>query len=222
GSGGARGAGGARGGDGSPAATSRAIAALQAARGLAQTGVLLLGSVAFKPGPVRVTRVGRTVGEALQAGPGLSVSSTRHRVLIELDAAQQAQIKVGDPGTVTLPGGLTTPGQGAVVGSGASLPAPTDAGASKTPTIDVNVRLLRQAAAGRLDQAPVQVSITTASVKDALVVPVNALLALAAGGYAVEVVDARGGHRLVSVILGLFGDAGALVHVRGAGLRAAQ
>jgi multidrug efflux pump subunit AcrA (membrane-fusion protein) len=69
----------------------------------------------------------------------------------------------------------------------------------------------------------VSVSITTASVKDALVVPVNALLALAGGGgYAIEVVDAAGAHRLVPVTLGLFDDAEGLVQVSGSGVRAGQ
>src|SRR5262249_52565530 len=63
----ALGYGGGLGGESFTAATRRAIAALQARRGLAQTGVLPLGSVAFTPGPVRVTRVGPAVGEAVQA-----------------------------------------------------------------------------------------------------------------------------------------------------------
>jgi hypothetical protein len=74
------------------------------------------------------------------------------------------------------------------------------------------------AATGTLDQAPVQVAITTATVRQALVVPVNALLALRGGGYAVEVVDARAGHHLVAVTPGLFDDADGLVQVTGSGL----
>lgn len=209
-------------GDSFTAATGQAIAALQAKRGLAPTGVLPLGSLAFKPGPVRVTSVTPTVGQAVEAGQVLTVSSTRHQVAIKLDAAQQAEVKVGDPVTVTLPSGRATPGRVSSVGSVASVPADGASGASSTPTVDVSVRLLRPAAAGRLDQAPVQVSITTASVKAALVVPVNALLALAGGGYAVEVVDASGAHRLVPVTLGLFDDAEGLVQVSGSGLRAGQ
>jgi multidrug efflux pump subunit AcrA (membrane-fusion protein) len=66
-----------------------------------------------------------------------------------------------------------------------------------------------------LDQAPVEVAITTARVRDALIVPINALLALAGGGYAVETVNAQGVHHLVPVNTGLFDDADGLVQVTG-------
>jgi peptidoglycan hydrolase-like protein with peptidoglycan-binding domain len=204
-------------------ATEQAIRALQAAHGLAQTGVLPLGSLVFKPGPVRVTAVIPTVGQAVQAGPVLSVSSTRHRVAIKLDAAHQADVQVGDPVTITLPSGETTPGRVSSVGSVASNPS---AGGSEesgsTPTIDLSVRLVNQTAAGRLDRAPVSVAITTDSIENVLVAPVNSLLALAGGGYAVEVVNAAGIHRLEPVELGLFDDAQGLVQVSGSGLREGQ
>jgi peptidoglycan hydrolase-like protein with peptidoglycan-binding domain len=209
-------------GDSFTATTRAAIVALQAAHGLPQTGVLVLGSVVFKPGPVRVTSVTATVGQAVQAGPVLSVSSTRHEVAIKLDAAQQAAVNVGDPVSITLPDNSTTPGRVASVGKVASSSGDGSDSGSSTPTIDVGVRLLHQAAAGQLVQAPVSVSITTASVKDALVVPVNALLALAGGGYAIEVVNAAGVHRLVPVTLGLFDDAAGLVQVSGSGVKAGQ
>ena len=73
-----------------------------------------------------------------------------------------------------------------------------------------------------LDQAPVSVAITTATVKNALVVPVTALLSLATGGYAIETVDASGTHHLVAVQLGLFDDAHGLVQVTGSGVHAGQ
>jgi peptidoglycan hydrolase-like protein with peptidoglycan-binding domain len=218
----ALGYGGGLAGDGFTAATRAAIVSLQAAHGLAQSGVLALGSVVFKPGPVRVTSVTATLGQAVQAGPVLSVSSTRHEVAIKLDAAQQAQVKVGDPVTITLPDNSTTAGRVASVGKVASSSSSGSDSGSSTPTIDVGVRLLHQAAAGQLVQAPVSVSITTASVKDALVVPVNALLALAGGGYAIEVVDAAGVHHLVAVTLGLFDDAAGLVQVSGSGVKSGQ
>jgi Putative peptidoglycan binding domain/HlyD family secretion protein len=213
-------------------ATAAAIRALQAAHGLAQTGELPLGSVVFEPGPVRVTSVTPTLGQAVQAGAVLAITTTRHQVAIELDAAQQSEVKVGDRVTVTLPDNSTTPGIVSKVGTVATTPSSNTQGngtqgnsdqgngGSSTPTIEIGVRLLHPAAAGSLDQAPVQVGITTASVSDVLVVPVNALLALSGGGYAVEVVGAAGVHRLVAVTAGLFDDAEGLVQVSGAELHA--
>jgi peptidoglycan hydrolase-like protein with peptidoglycan-binding domain len=212
------------------AATQQAVTAFQSAHGLEQTGVLLLGSVAFFPGPVRVTSVTPTLGQPVQTGGQgqsgsavLSVTSTRHQVAIELDAAQQSQIKVGDGVIVTLPDNSTTPGVVSNVGKVATVPSSDQGnGGSSTPTIEVDVRLLHQAAAGSLDQAPVSVSITTGSVSNVLVVPVNALLALASGGYAVEVAGAGGARHLVAITLGLFDDADGLVQVSSSGLRAGQ
>jgi peptidoglycan hydrolase-like protein with peptidoglycan-binding domain len=205
-------------------ATERAVRALQAAHGQAQTGVLPLGSVVFAAGPLRVASVTPTVGQAVQAGPVLSTTTTRHQVVIQLDAAQQSQIRVGDRVDVTLPDNSTTPGVVSNVGKVATVPSSSQAdnGGSSTPTIEVDVRLLHEAAAGSLDQAPVSVAITTGSAGSVLAVPVNALLALAGGGYAVEVAGAGGSHRLVGVALGLFDDADGLVQVSGAGLHAGQ
>jgi hypothetical protein len=197
-------------------ATERAITALQAAHGLTPTGELRVGSVVFKPGPVRVKSVTPTRGAAVQAGPVLTVTSTGHQVTVELDAARQSEVKAGDKVTITLAGSRTTPGVVSSVGSVASGKA------GETPKISVHVRLVDEAAAGHLDQAPVTVSITTATVKDALVVPVNALLALAGGGYAIEEVRPGGVHRLVPVNLGLVDDAAGLVQVTGSGVRAGQ
>jgi hypothetical protein len=98
----------------------------------------------------------------------------------------------------------------------------TAASASATPTVAVQITPLHPAATGSLDQAPVHVSITTATVRDALVVPVAALLALASGGYAVEEVTPRGVHHLVPVQLGMFDDDAGLVQVTGSGLAAGQ
>jgi multidrug efflux pump subunit AcrA (membrane-fusion protein) len=86
----------------------------------------------------------------------------------------------------------------------------------------VQVALSDPKAAGSLNQAPVEVTITTGRVADALVVPVDALLAQASGGYAVEVIDAGGHHHLVTVSLGVFDDAAGLVQVTGTGLAAGQ
>jgi len=126
-------------------------------------------------------------------------------------------VQVGDKVTIALPGGTTTPGRVSSIAKVA-----TAASASATPTVAVQVTPLHPAATGSLDQAPVHVSITTATVRDALVVPVAALLALASGGYAVEEVTPRGAHHLVAVQLGMFDDDAGLVQVTGSGLAAGQ
>lgn len=212
-------------GDAFTSATESAIAALQRAQGMEPTGTLALGAVAFEPGAVRVATVTPAVGQAAQPGPLMTVTSTEHGVSIALDASQQSEVRVGDRVTVTLPDSSTTPGVVSFVGKVATTP-PADqsgggGGGSSSSTIEVDVRLEHASAAGTLDQAPVQVSITTASVRDALAVPVNALVALAGGGYAVEEVSA-GTHRLVAVTPGLFDDAQGYVQVSGSGLAAGQ
>ena len=194
------------------AATGYALEKLQARLGLPRTGTLPLGQAVFLPSAIRVTTVPASLG-APAAGPVLAATSARHVVTIALDAAQQSQVKAGDKVTITLPTGRATPGVVSSVGKVAT--------GGNNPAITVTVTLNHPKAAGALDQAPVTVSITTATAKNALVVPVNALLARASGGYAVEEVTA-GRHHLVPVTLGLFDDAAGLVQVSGPGLAAGQ
>ena len=89
-------------------------------------------------------------------------------------------------------------------------------------SITVGVTPSDPAATGRWDQAPVHVGITTATVPNALVVPVTALLARSGGGYAVEVIGAGARNHLVPVSLGLFDDADGLVQVTASALAAGQ
>ncbi|HEY4412450.1 MAG TPA: peptidoglycan-binding protein [Gaiellaceae bacterium] len=202
-------------GDAFTSSTGSAIAHFQAARGLPATGSLLLGAVVFEPDAVRITSVTPTNGAPVQAGPVLGITSVRRIITIALDASQQSSVKVGDAVVITLPDNSTTPGRVTYVGSVATTPSSSNqGGGSSTPTIEVDVTPDHPGATGHLDQAPVDVSITTATVDNALVVPVNALLALAGGGYAVEVVTA-GVHTLVGVSVGLFDDAEGLVQVSG-------
>jgi peptidoglycan hydrolase-like protein with peptidoglycan-binding domain len=210
------------------AATEAAIRALQSSHGAAATGALGLGSVVFEPGPVRVTSVTPEVGASVAPGPVLGITSTRPQVTIALSAAQQSSVEVGDQVSITLPDEQTTPGVVSSVGTVAKAPTSREGGGGGPengeeggPTIEVDVRPSEPQAIGHLDEAPVAVSITTASVQRALVVPVDSLLALAGGGYAIEVVEARV-HRLEAVALGLFDDAEGLVQVSGREVRAGQ
>lgn len=66
-----------------------------------------------------------------------------------------------------------------------------------------------------LDNAPVDVDITTRGVHDAVSVPVTALVGKSGGGFAVEVVRTGGRRELAAVTLGLFDTGGGRVQVAG-------
>ncbi len=204
-------------------ATTAAVEAWQASLGLPGTGRVPLGSVVFEPTALRITAHSATPGQPLQAGtPVLDATSPQRVVTVPLDPSLQTQVAIGDGVSVVLPDGSTTPGTVSDVGTVATVPGgsgdPSGNG-SQTPTIDVTVTLADPSAAGTLDQAPVTLDITTATAEDVLAVPVNALLELLEGGYAVQVEDA-GQLRYVPVSLGLFADG--WVEVNGPGLDAGQ
>jgi hypothetical protein len=210
-------------GDEFTAATEAAIRALQSAHGASVTGELPLGSVVFEPGPVRVTSVTPTVGSTVMPGPVLDITSTARQVNMALDASEQGSVKIGDTVTITLPDNQTTPGRITYISSVATSPSSGGkAGEEESaPTVEVDATPTDPAATGHLDQAPVNVEITTERVENVLAVPVDTLLALAGGGYAVEVAEGRV-HRLVAVTVGLFDDAEGVVQVSGRGLYAGQ
>jgi len=197
--------------------TYYALKKLQDKVGLAETGKMPLGQAVFLPASeVRITKVNAVRGAS--AAPGsvvLQASSTQRQVAVTLNASQQSDVAVGDQVTISLPNGKTTPGVVSSVGKVATK------GDSST-TVDVYITPSKPKETGQLDQAPVQVSIISDTVEDVLSVPVNALLALAGGGYAVEVVDAGGAHRLIAVTTGLFDDSAGKVQVTGDGLAAGQ
>jgi hypothetical protein len=225
------------------AATAMAVERWQGALGLPAAGKILLGAVVFEPGPIRVTSVTPSVGASVGGGGGgggsgggggasssgsgggvLNATSTAHQVSIALDASDQSEVAVGDKVTITLPNNETTPGVVSSVGtvatsssgsSGSSGSAPSGNSGSgpSSPTITVLVNPTDPAASGTWDQASVNVTITTGTVTNALVVPVAALRAQSSGRYAVEVKEAGGADHLVAVTLGLFDDADGLVQV---------
>jgi hypothetical protein len=201
-------------------ATRTGVEKLQKHLGAEQSGRLDLGEVVFLPTEARVTTL--PAGPGGQAtGPVLQASSTTRTVSVALDADLQSEVKAGDRVTITLPNGGTTPGTVTSVGKVATVASGTPGGGS-APTVPVTIQPTDPAATGSLDQAPVLVAITTTVVRDALAVPVYALLARSGGGYAVEVADPDGARHLVPVTPGLFDDATGLVQVTGPGLAAGQ
>jgi hypothetical protein len=167
----------------------------------------------------------------------LAATSDRPVVTAQLPVSQEYLVRRGDRVTVTLPDGTTTT-RGVVtsvsaVASGGGGGAAADAspgpaseapgggsssggGSGTSATVPVAVRLAQPRLAGHLDQAPVTVNIVSARARNVLAVPVNALVALAGGGYAVQVAAGRSAH-LTAVRTGLFGST--LVQVSGSGLR---
>jgi peptidoglycan hydrolase-like protein with peptidoglycan-binding domain len=215
-------------------ATAAAVVRWQRAVGLPATGEILLGQVIFEPGPLRVTSVNPSVGASV-GGAVLSATSTRPIVIVDLDVSQEYLVTTGNDVSIVLPNGTTTVlGRVASVGSVATCPggggigtgsggasadqSPCQSGGSgnsATPTVTVTVTFDHTPALARLDQAPVNVNITTQRADHVLAVPVNALLALAGGGFGVDVVSGHATH-LVGVTTGLYTSS--LVQVSGAGL----
>jgi peptidoglycan hydrolase-like protein with peptidoglycan-binding domain len=214
-------------------ATAAAVRRWQQANGRARTGVVPLGQVVFLPGPIRVATVTATVGAPVPAGTAiLTASSTRPLVTVALDPAMQQLVRRDDRVEVVLPDGKTTRGTVWTV-SRVATQSSTDSGqdggqdqgqsgsgsgsGSGQATVQVTVRLATPRAAKGLDQAPVQVAITTQAARGVLAVPISALLAQPGGGYAVQLV-AGSDRRRVVVRTGLFDETAGLVEVQGAGL----
>jgi hypothetical protein len=194
------------------AETAYALELLQTHLGLTVTGTLPLGQAVFLPSAIQVTGLGTAAV--------LTGSSLTPVVTIDLDASLQTEVAVGNKVSITLPDGATTPGvisqisPAAASSSSSSSSSSANGQGSGSAMITVVVSLTDPKAAGNLNQAPVEVTITTGSVSDVLVVPVDALLAQPGGGYAVEVTG-PGGRHLVKVTPGLFDDAAGTVQVTG-------
>jgi hypothetical protein len=212
--------------------TAYAVELLQAKFGLTVTGTLPLGQAVFLPGPALVTGLGTSTslgGPATSGTVVLTATSVTPVVTVALDPSLQSEVKDGDQVSITLPDGSITPGVVTQVGRVATAPSSSSSSGGSASqsgnssnssasgsgaTMTVLVSLTHPKAAGKLNQAPVTVTITTGSVSNALTVPVDALLAQPGGKYAVEVTG-PGGRHLVGVTPGMFDDAAGLVQVSG-------
>jgi hypothetical protein len=154
----------------------------------------------------------------------MTTTSTRKVVTVNLDttkselARRGATVAVELPSNKTVRGRITSIGKVATSSSssstnGASSSSPSSA--SKTATIKLTIRLFAEGAA--LDQAPVTVRFEQSRVRDALAIPVTALLAQPGGKFAVEVVEGSN-RRPVSVTPGTYTSG--YVQITGAGLQA--
>lgn len=209
------------------AGTATAVKRWQKAHKAPETGEVGKEDIAFASGPQRVQRNDTQVGD--EPGPGkpvLTLTGTERMVRFQLDAAKAGTVKSGDPVTVTLPGGATATGKIDSVGStanpdgegnGSGGPGGSGGGGGNgKPKVQVTVTLDDAAGAKGPDQSPVSVRLTGETRKGVLSVPVNALLALAGGGFGVQVVE-NGTVREVPVELGMFGQG--RVEVKGDALK---
>jgi hypothetical protein len=116
---------------------------------------------------------------------------------------------VGEAASIILPSQVIVPGKITAVSALSSM-----AGSSTSGQLTVTP----SGATGAGVNVQVQVSLAVQTARGVLAVPVSALLALAGGGYGLEVVTPSGAHHLVGVTTGLF--ASGQVQVSGLGVTA--
>ena len=189
------------------AATASAVSAWQLARGVTQTGAVAPSDAVYDAGPVRVSSYVAAVGDSA-SGTIYNVTGTTRSIQVALDPANQAYVTLGAHVSVTLPDGNNVDGVIYAIGTVATVTPSSGGGGGgggTTTTIPVTILLPKQPK-DALDDSPVTVNLVSSRVKNVLTVPVNALLALAEGGYAVEKVNADGTTTLVKIAPGMFAN----------------
>ena len=168
--------------------------------GLPETGVVELGRVVMAPSAIRVGALKGRLGDNA-TGPVLDWTGPTRQVTVKLDVTKQDLATVGDQATVKLPDGATVPGTVTAIGAVATV----QPGPPSIVTVDVTVSLATQDKLGRYSSAPVDVTLVAERRDNVFIVPVAALVALAEGGYGLQLLDG-GAVRTVAVTTGLFAD----------------
>lgn len=183
------------------AATGAAVSAWQADIGAVVDGTVDLGEVVFLPAPVRITEALISVGRPVTDGSSvLATTASASVVQVDLPAADQSLLTVDQEVTVVMPDDTEV---AAVVTAISGIATRLTGG---DVVFETTIRLIDATVGAELDQAPVDVLVVTDARTGVLAVPVTALLALAEGGYAVEVDNGDGSTRLVGVEPGLYAD----------------
>jgi peptidoglycan hydrolase-like protein with peptidoglycan-binding domain len=192
------------------AATARAVREWQEKLDLPRTGTVTSDWAVVANGSIRVADLKVRVGDP-GAGAVLTYTGVTPVVVVDAEADAADWARPGAAVSIALPNGKKAAGTVTHVGAKATAKDGED------PTVPVTIRIADPKATGGLREAPVEVTHTGERRKDVLTVPVAALLALAEGGYGVQVVEG-GGTRYLAVEVGLFADGRA--EVSGAGLAA--
>ena len=133
--------------------------------------------------PIIVGSYINEVGAAAALNTALyNISSIGIEVVFQVDATDQETVSLGDSVEIELPTNERVP---TVITFIDQVVTQTQAG----EFIEVTLEVLNPEEIEAYDQAPVKVFITTEISQNILYVPVNALLALAEGGYALEIYD---------------------------------
>jgi membrane fusion protein, multidrug efflux system len=196
------------------ATTATAVRRWQKDLGLPQTGQVELGRVLFAVGPIRIDSVTAGVNESTgDDREVLRYTGTGRLVTVRLAVSKQRLARKGVAVQVRMPDGTT------VAGSVQRVYTVIEQGPADSPPetrIEALVSLSDPGAGAGIEAAVVTVVFNAGEHPDVLSVPVAALVALADGGYGVEVVDGSATH-YVRVQTGLF--AGGRVEVTGDGVR---
>ncbi|MEV0136783.1 HlyD family efflux transporter periplasmic adaptor subunit [Dactylosporangium sp. NPDC050688] len=205
-------------------ATYYAIRDWQEARHRSETGAIPLGQIVFVSEEMRVSAQDLKLGQTLQPGqPVLHGTGNERAVTVNLTPANAPKVKVGDTAIVTLPDGSRREGHISEIGAVATQatgPQNGQASGQQAPTAPVTV-LVKGTIEGFLDQAQVQVLITTNERKNVLAVPTIALRALPEGKYEVIVVNGTS-RQHIAVKPGLFDETTSMAEISGSGLSEGQ
>lgn len=201
--------------------TADAVYRWQQDLGTDPTGAVLASDVVFVPAGGRVDSVHVDVGDRVQAGAEvLGLTGAEDVASLEVEVGDRDLFAVGTTVTVVLADGEEVPGE--VTRSDVVVAEAEGAAGSSASTApgddaitEVEVTLTEDVDEGLLG-SPVDVVVDIETRENVLVVPVTALLALAEGGYGLEVVGDDGTTTIVAVDTGIF--AGGLVEVSGAGI----
>ncbi|MGH9012973.1 MAG: peptidoglycan-binding protein [Acidimicrobiia bacterium] len=202
--------------------TAVAVRTWQREIGADATGVVPRASVVFMPEHGRVDSLHVTIGDAVHgAAPGtpiLDITGTEQVVSLQIDVDDRDLVDVDAEVTVVLPDGTEAVGTVTSLSVVEGEPAEEAEGAAPAaadPIVELEVALAKPASREFIG-APVDVIVGVDKRTNVLAVPVNALLALAEGGYGLEVVGDDGTTEIIAVDTGLFADG--RVEVRGAGI----
>ncbi|WP_455355225.1 peptidoglycan-binding protein [Streptomyces sp. SYSU K217416] len=204
--------------------TADAVQAWQEDLGREATGTVEPGDAIVATGERRVADVKAATGTA-PSGDLLTWTGTERIVTVDLEVQYEDLVDDGTKATVKLPDGTTVDAKVTEVGTAATAApaeggsagsAGSSGGSSEEATLPVQLEVADQKKLGRYQAAPVDVTLEAETHKDVLAVPINALVALREGGYALETVGTKG-IEYVPVKLGMF--AGGMVEVSGDGVR---